>query len=85
MYIGIIGDLSYDLYAIGQTKEECKANMGKAFERYLKAYDYANLEEFCEDHRIDLEEYDGSMLTLLEEYYGMNIFDVTKGYALGWE
>lgn len=85
MYIGIVRDLSYELYAVGKTKEECKANMCKAFERYMKAYEYANLEEFLEDHNIDSEEYGNDVLTLLEEYYGLNMFDVTKGYALGWE
>lgn len=85
MYIGIVRDLSYELYAVGKTKKECKANIGKAFERYMKAYGYANLDEFLEDHDIDLEEYGNNVLTMLEEYYGLNMFDVTKGYALGWE
>ena len=84
MYVASLLGLSYDIYAIGKTKEECKANAVKAFEKYLKAYEYT-LEAFCEDRRIDLKEYDNGVATLLEEYYGLNMFDVTKGYALGWE
>ena len=85
MYIGIVRDLSYELYAVGKTERECKANLGKAFADYLKGYDYADLDEFLEDHNIDLEEYGNDVLIMLEEYYGLNIFNVTKGYALGWE
>ena len=85
MYLGIVRDLSYELYAIGKTKEECKANICKAFDDYLKAYDYTDLDEFLEDHHIDLEEYGNDVLTMLEEYYGLNRFDVTRCYALGWE
>lgn len=85
MYLGIVRDLSYELYAVGKTEKECKTNIRKAFDDYLKGYDYANLDEFLEDHTINLEEYGNDVLTMLEEYYGLNIFDVTKGYALGWE
>ena len=46
MYIGIIRDLSYELYAVGKTKKECKANLGKAFADYLKGYNYADIDEF---------------------------------------
>ena len=84
MYVASLLDLSYDIYAIGKTKEECKSNAVKAFEKYLETYKYT-LEEFCEDRNIDLEEYNNSVATMLEEYYGLNMFDVTKGYALGWE
>lgn len=85
MYIGIVRDLSYELYAIGKTKKECKANLLKAFGDYLKGYDYADLDEFLEEHNIDLSEYNHDLLTMLEEYYGLNMFDMSKGYALGWE
>lgn len=85
MYIGIVRDLSYELYAVGKTKEECKANLCKAFNDYLKGYNYANLDEFLENHGIDLKEYDNDVLTMLEEYWGLATFDVSKGYALGWE
>ena len=84
MYIGIVRDLSYELYAIGKTQKECKTNIIEAFKSYLKGYNLT-LDEFLEDHRIDLQEYDNNVLTMLEEYYGLNIFDVSKGYALGWE
>lgn len=84
MYIGIVHDLSYELYAVGKTQKECKANMIEAFKDYLKGYNLT-LDEFLEDHRIDLQEYDNNVLTMLEEYYGLNMFDVSKGYALGWE
>lgn len=84
MYIGIVRDLSYELYAVGKTQKECKANLLEAFKSYLKGYNLT-LDEFLDDHRIDLNEYDNNVLTMLEEYYGLNIFDVTKGYALGWE
>lgn len=85
MYIGIVHDLSYELYAVGKTKEECKENLLKAFNDYLKGYRYENLEEFLEYHNINLEEYGNDVMTMLEEYYGLNLFDVSKGYALGWE
>ena len=85
MYIGIVRDLSYELYAVGKTEDECKANLAKAFADYLKGYDYANLDEFLEDHHIDLDEYENDVLIMLEEYYGLHTFDVSKGYALGWE
>lgn len=85
MYLGIIRDLSYELYAVGKTKEECKENLCKAFRDYLKGYGYADLDEFLEEHSIDLEEYGNDVLTMLEEYYGLNTFDIAKGYALGWE
>lgn len=84
MYLGIVRDLSYELYAIGKTKKECKANILKAFDVYLDNY-RLTLDEFLEDRGIDLEEYDNEVLTMLEEWFGLNIFDITKGYALGWE
>lgn len=85
MYLGIVRDLSYELYAVGKTEKECKANICKAFEDYLKGYNYADLDEFCEEHDINLEEYNNDVLIMLEEYYGLNTFNITKGYALGWE
>lgn len=85
MYIGIVRDLSYELYAVGKTKEECKSNLVKAFEDYLKGYNYADLDEFLENHGINLEEYGNDVFIMLQEYWGMHIFDVSKGYALGWE
>ena len=84
MYLGIVRDLSYELYAVGETEKECKARIGKAFKKYLEGYNLT-LDEFLEDRDIDLEEYGNDVLVMLEEYFGLNVFNITTGYALGWE
>ena len=84
MYLGIVRDLSYELYAVGKTEKECKANIGKAFAKYLEGY-HLTLDEFLEDRDINLEDYGNDVLIMLEEYFGLHTFDITKGYALGWE
>lgn len=77
-------DLKYEVYAVGTTKEECKANLLRGFEQYLKSY-HITFEEWVENSGEDLVDYNNDMWTFLDGYYGIRTYDVTKGYALGWE
>ena len=80
----MILQLMYDIYAVGETEEECKENLLKGFQRYLKSY-HITFEEWVENTGEDLNEYCNDMWTFLDEYYGVRTYDVTKGYALSWE
>ena len=84
MYIASLLDLKYEIYAVGQTKEECKANLLKGFKQYLKGY-HVTFKEWLEEINVDYADYNKDMWTFLAEYYGVHMFDVSKGYALGWE
>lgn len=76
--------LKYEVRAIGNTAEECKENLLKGFQSYLKGYG-VSLEEFLNNSQINFEDYNNDIWTLLDEYYGVRIYDITKGYALDWE
>ena len=78
-------DLKYEIYAVGETEEKCKENLLKGFQQYLKGYNNTTFEELVENEREDLADYDNDMWTFLTDYYGVRTYDVTKGYALGWE
>ena len=85
MYVAHISDLKYDIYAIGKTESELKKNTVKAFEEYLKGF-RTNVEEFVEQEcNESLANYDNSVWNFLREYLGVHTFNITKGYALGWE
>ena len=83
MYVAIM-ELKYELIAVGNTNEECKANLIKAFKQYMKAY-RTTLAKWLEELNVDYAEYGNDMWTFLHEYYGVHTFNVSKGYALGWE
>lgn len=85
MYIASLLDLKYEIYAVGQTESELKKNIVKAFETYLDNY-HTNVTDFVEQECNDnLANYDNSVWNFLREYLGVRTYDVTKGYALGWE
>ena len=84
MLIMSVLDLEYEVYAVGKTEKECKANLLKGFQEYLKGYQMT-LEEFLENARINFEDYNNDIWTVLEEYFGVRTYDITKGYTLGWE
>lgn len=84
MYIASICGTEYEVYAIGKTEEECKKNLIKAFLHYVKSY-HTTVEEWVENIREDFGEYNNDVWTFLIDYYGVHMFDITKGYALGWE
>lgn len=78
-------ELKYEVYAVGETEEECKENLLKGFQRYLRSY-HITFKEWVENSGEDfLDEYNNDMWTFLDEYYGVRTYDVTKGYALSWE
>lgn len=84
MYIASLDGLSYEVYAVGKTEEECKANLIKGFKRYLKSY-HTTFKEWLADCDVNYSEYNRDMWTFLHEYHGVHMFNITKGYALGWE
>lgn len=85
MYIAHIRGLSYDIYAIGKTESELKANTVKAFEKYLEGY-HTTVENFVENEcNESLANYGNSVWNFLREYLGVHTHNVSKGYALGWE
>ena len=85
MYIAHIMDLKYDVYAIGATESELKANTVKAFKQYLKSF-HMTVTDFVENECGDnLANYDNSIWNFLREYLGVHTHNITKGYALGWE
>ena len=85
MYVAHISDLKYDIYAIGKTESELKKNTVKAFEEYLKGF-RTSVEEFVEQEcNENLANYNNSVWNFLREYLGVHTFNITKGYALGWE
>ena len=85
MYIAHIMDLKYDVYAIGKTKAELIENTIMAFEKYLEGY-HTTIGEFVEQEcNESLENYNNSVWIFLREYLGVHTYDITKGYALGWE
>lgn len=84
MYIASLDALSYEIHSIGKSKEECRQNMVKGFLRYVEWCGYT-VEQWIEDNGESLSEYNNDIWTFLHEYYGVHMFDITKGYALGWE
>lgn len=84
MYIASLDSLSYEIHSIGKTKEECQHNMVNGFLEYVEFYG-CTVEEWIEDCNEHLSHYKNDVWTFLHEYYGVHMFDVTKGYALGWE
>ena len=85
MHIAHIMGLKYDVYAIGKTESELKRNTVKAFEEYLKGF-HSTVDEFVEQECNEtLANYGNSVWVFLREYLGVHTFDITKGYALGWE
>lgn len=84
MYIASLDGLSYEVYAIGKTEDECKANLIKGFKQYMKSYN-TTLKEWLVNHDVDYSDYDRDMWTFLHEYHGVHMFNITKGYAFGWE
>lgn len=85
MYIAHIGDLAYDIYAVGKTETELIGNTIVALEKYLAGY-HTNINEFIEKECNEtLENYGNSVWNFLKEYLGVHTYNITKGYALGWE
>ena len=84
MYIATLTDLKYPIHAIGNTQEECKKNMLKGFKAYMKSFKIT-FAEWIEEVGVDYTDYGNDMWRFLSEYYGVHMFNVTKGYALGWE
>jgi hypothetical protein len=83
MYVATM-ELKYEIIAVGTTEKECKANLVKAFKQYMKAYK-TTLTEWLTELNVNYSDYHRDLYTFLHEYYGVHMFDVTKGYALGWE
>ena len=84
MYIASMDSLKYEIYAVGQTEEECKANLLKGFKHYMKSY-HITFKEWLAEINENYADYNRDMWTFLSEYYGVRMFNITKGYALGWE
>ena len=84
MYIASLNSLKYEIYAIGKTEEECKANLVKGFNQYMKSY-HITFQEWLAEINVDYADYQENMWAFLNEYYGVHMFNITKGYALGWE
>ena len=84
MYIASVCGMEYEVYAIGKTEEECEQNIVKGFLNYVKSY-RTTVEQWVEDIGEDFNNYDNDVYTFLSDYYGVHMFDITKGYALGWE
>ena len=84
MYIAHIRDLGYEVYAVGKTEAECKDNIIKAFLNYLIHY-RVTLDEWLEGINVSMSDYNYDMWRFLNEYYGASMFNITKGYAFGWE
>jgi len=84
MYVASLDELSYEIHAIGKTEEECKKNMVKGFLHYAKSYK-TTVEQWVEEVGEDFNDYNNDVWTFLNDYYGVHMFDITKGYALGWE
>ena len=84
MYIASLDALSYEIHSIGKTKKECEENMVEGFLRYVE-FSGCTLEEWVEDCATNLSNYNNDVWTFLHEYYGVHMYDITKGYALGWE
>ena len=83
MYIANL-TLEYEIYAVGQTEKECRANIIAGFKQYLKSY-RMTLMEWLDEINEDYADYHNDLWTFLREYYGVHMFNVDKGYALGWE
>jgi histidinol phosphatase-like PHP family hydrolase len=58
--------------------------MVKGFENYVKSY-HSSVEEWISGIGEDLSDYENDVFTFLQQYYTVHMFDITKGYALGWE
>jgi hypothetical protein len=84
MYIASLDGLSYEIHSVGKTQEECKQNMVKGFLKYVESFGHT-VEEWVEGCRESLSDYNNDVWTFLHEYYGVHLYDITKGYALGWE
>ena len=84
MYVATLTALKYSLNAIGNTQEECRQNLIRGFKQYMKSY-RVTFGKWLEDIGVDYADYNNDMWTFLHDYYGVNMFDITKGYALGWE
>ena len=84
MYVANLDGLSYAIYSVGKTKDECRQNMVRAFSEYVKFFQ-SNVEQWIEDIGENLNDYNNDIWTFLHDYYGVHMFDITKGYALGWE
>ena len=84
MYLAAITDLSYDVYAVGKTKFECLNNLLIAFQRYIERYG-CSVEDWVSSCGEDFTAYNRNVMTFLSTYYGYRLYDITKGYALGWE
>ena len=84
MYIASLDSLSYEIHAIGKTEEECKRNMVIGFNRYVKSF-HNTVDRWIEETGVDFKDYNNDVWTFLHEYYGVHLYDITKGYALGWE
>ena len=84
MYLAIINGLKYDIYAIGKDMGECKNNLLIAFQRYIEQCG-CSIEQWVEDEGEDFSSYNNNTHTFLLEYYGCRFYDITKGYAFGWE
>jgi histidinol phosphatase-like PHP family hydrolase len=84
MYVASLTSLSYEILAVGKTESECKQNMVKGFENYVKSY-HSSVDEWISGLGEDLSDYENDVFTFLQQYYAVHMFDITKGYALGWE
>ena len=84
MYIASLDSLSYEIHAIGKTEEECKLNMVIGFTRYVKSF-RNTVDRWIEECGENFNDYNNDVWTFLHEYYGVHLYDITKGYALGWE
>lgn len=84
MYIASLDSLGYEIHAIGKTEEECKRNMVIGFNRYVKSF-HNTVDRWIEESGENFNDYNNDVWTFLHEYYGVHLYDITKGYVLGWE
>ena len=50
----------------------------------MKGY-HTTFKEWLADCEVDYSDYNRDMWTFLNEYHGVHMFDITKGYSIGWE
>lgn len=84
MYIASLDSLSYEIHSVGETIDECIHNMVKGFLHYVNHYG-CSAKEWIEECNEDFSNYNNDVWTFLHEYYGVHMYDISKGYALGWE
>lgn len=84
LFICLCDALQYDIYAVGSTKEEAQQRLTDAFISYVEklGHTFNSWIEFQEE---DFEDYGNDPFRFITEYHGTRTYDISKGYAFGWE